>query len=181
MPYQPSIATGAAVWHNYWTDEGRITELLNAAFARAKAAGQLKSEQPPIFTVEAPRDPSHGDAASNLALTTGAGRRQAAARYRDIITHHLDLGDDDCEVTIAGPGFINFRLAPEYWHGRVASRRRAMATRFGIRRLATAAGSSTSSFSPPIRPDRLTVGHGRNAVLGDTLVAAIHQATGYPA
>ena len=63
----------------------RITELLGAAFARAKAAGQLKSEQPPIITVEAPRDPSHGDAATNLAMALARAEGKPPRAIAEII------------------------------------------------------------------------------------------------
>src|SRR5690348_14074581 len=96
----------------------RITELLNAALARARAAGQLKSDTP-AFTVEAPRDPSHGDAATNLALVLARAEGKAPRAIAAIILAHLEPGDDVSELKIAGPGFINFRMAPGFWHRRL--------------------------------------------------------------
>ncbi len=130
----------------------RITELLNAALARAKAAGQLKSEQA-SFTVEAPRDPSHGDAATNLAMVLARAEGKPPRAIAEIIRNHFELGDDVTEVTIAGPGFINFRLAPGFWHRRLMRAARAGRRNSGIRKLAAGA-RLMSSFFPRIRPDR---------------------------
>jgi arginyl-tRNA synthetase len=154
----------------------RITELLNAAFARATAAGQLKSEQAPIFTVEAPRDPNHGDAATNLALMLARTEGKPPRAIAEIIRANLDLGNDVSEVTIAGPGFINFRLAPGFWHRRLLQAARD-GDRFWYPQIGHGRKVNVEFLSAnPTGP--LTVGHGRNAVLGDT-IAAIHQATGF--
>ncbi len=154
----------------------RITELLGAAFARAKAAGQLKSEQPPIFTVEAPRDPGHGDAATNLAMVLARVEGKPPRAIAEIIRTHLDLGDDVTEVTIAGPGFINFRLAPGFWHRRLLQAARE-GDQFWYPQIGQGRKVNVEFLSAnPTGP--LTVGHGRNAVLGDT-IAALHQATGF--
>jgi arginyl-tRNA synthetase len=153
----------------------RITELLHAALAQARARGQLKSD-PPAFTVEAPRDPKHGDAATNVAMLLARGEGKAPALIAAIILANFEPGDDIAELSIAGPGFINFRMAPGFWH----------------RQLRAAAGLGVRFWCPQIGGGRkvnveflsanptgpLTVGHGRNAVLGDT-IAAIHQATGF--
>ena len=154
----------------------RITELLNAAFARAKVAGQLKSEQAPVFTVEAPRDPSHGDAATNLAMVLARAEGKPPRTIAEIIRSHFEPGDDVTEVTIAGPGFINFRLAPGFWHRRLMQAAREgdqfWYPQFGNGRRINVEFLSANPTGP------LTVGHGRNAVLGDA-IAAIHQATGF--
>jgi len=154
----------------------RITELLGAAFARAKTAGQLKSEQPPIITVEAPRDPSHGDAATNLAMVLARAEGKPPRAIAEIIRSHFDPGDDVTEVTIAGPGFINFRLAPGFWHRQLMRAARA-GDQFWYPQIGNGRRINVEFLSAnPTGP--LTVGHGRNAVLGDA-IAAIHQATGF--
>ena len=43
----------------------------------------------------------------------------------EIIRSHFDPGDDVTEVTIAGPGFVNFRLAPGFWHRQLMRAARA--------------------------------------------------------
>ena len=100
----------------------RITELVNAALDRARAAGQLKSDTP-VFTVEAPRDPGHGDAATNLAMMLARAEGKPPRAIAEIIRASFEGGDDVTEVSIAGPGFINFRMAPGFWHRRLTSGR----------------------------------------------------------
>jgi arginyl-tRNA synthetase len=152
-----------------------ITELLNAALERARAAGQLKSETP-AFTVEAPRDPKHGDAASNLAMMLARAEGKAPRAIAEIIKANFEGGGDVAEVSIAGPGFINFRMAPGFWHRRLlqAARQgdRFWYPQFGGGRRVNVEFLSANPTGP------LTVGHGRNAVLGDT-IANLHQAAGF--
>ncbi|MGH7917285.1 MAG: arginine--tRNA ligase, partial [Candidatus Binataceae bacterium] len=79
-------------------------------------------------------------------------------------------------VTVAGPGFINFRMAPAYWHEelrRLAALGPALVRpRLGNKRRVQVEFLSANPTGP------LTVGHGRNAVLGDT-IARLYEATGF--
>ena len=153
----------------------RITELLKAALERGRSAGQLKSDTP-AFSVEAPRDPNHGDAATNLAMMLARGEGKPPRAIAEIIRANFESGDDVAEVSIAGPGFINFRMAPGFWHRQLRRASRDGAVfwypRIGAGRKVNVEFLSANPTGP------LTVGHGRNAVLGDA-IAAIHQATGF--
>jgi arginyl-tRNA synthetase len=67
------------------------------------------------LTVEPPRDPSHGDIASNAAMVLA---KQAKRPPRDLAAHFAArlTGDPDvASVDIAGPGFINLTLRREFW------------------------------------------------------------------
>jgi arginyl-tRNA synthetase len=153
----------------------RITELLNAALAQARVRGQLKSETP-AFTVEAPRDPRHGDAATNLALILARGEGKPPAQIAAIILANFESGEDVGELSVAGPGFINFRMAPGFWHRRLREAAR-QGERFWYPQIGGGRKVNVEFLSAnPTGP--LTVGHGRNAVLGDT-IAALHDATGF--
>ena len=71
-------------------------------------------------TVEPPRDASHGDLASNVALALA---KQARRKPREIARMIADrLADHDAveSIEIAGPGFINLRLADGFWRDRLA-------------------------------------------------------------
>ncbi len=153
----------------------RITELLNAAVERARAAGQLRWDTP-AFTVEAPRDPNHGDAATNLAMVLARTAGKPPRAIAEIIRANFEGGDDVTEVSIAGPGFINFRMAPGFWHRRLREAARG-GERFWYPQIGRGRKVNVEFLSAnPTGP--LTVGHGRNAVLGDT-IAALHEATGF--
>ncbi len=149
--------------------------LLSNAIARANQAGKLKSTVAAV-AVEAPKDPSHGDIASNVALTLARAEGKPPRAIADIIKAHIDLPAEIEEVTVAGPGFINFRMAPEYWR---AELRRAATMGPAFVRPQIGAGRTVQvEFLSANPTGPLTVGHGRNAVLGDTL-ARLHDVTGH--
>src|SRR5882757_4447002 len=93
-----------------------IASTLSAAIARAHASGKLTSASATV-AIEAPKDPTHGDAASNVALTMARAEGKAPRVIAGIIKEHLETPPEVQEVSIAGPGFINFRMASSYWHG----------------------------------------------------------------
>src|ERR1700675_3861783 len=93
-----------------------IASILGAAIARAHASGKLTSASATV-AIEAPKDPAHGDAASNVALTMARAEGKAPRAIAGIIVDHLVQPPEIKEVSGAGPGFINFRMAATYWHG----------------------------------------------------------------
>ena len=69
--------------------------------------------------VEPPREASHGDAATNAALVLA---KQARCKPRDIaemLSPRLLARDEVVAVDIAGPGFVNLRLADGFWQNRL--------------------------------------------------------------
>jgi arginyl-tRNA synthetase len=153
----------------------RIASILNDALESACSAGLLKTATA-SFNVEAPKDPAHGDAATNLALVIARAEGKPPRAIAEIIKDHLKAGSDISEITVAGPGFINFRMAPEFWHGEL---RRAHAEGAAFWRPQIGDGRKVQvEFLSANPTGPLTVGHGRNAVLGDTL-ARLFEATGY--
>ena len=157
-----------------------IVSILRDAIGRARAAGQLTTEIPSIG-IEAPRDSAHGDVASNVALTLAKPERKAPRAIAAIIKSHVTLPAEVSEVSVAGPGFINFKMAPAYWHSEM--RRAASAGRAFWKpaawELRPGAGKKVQvEFLSANPTGPVTVGHGRNAVLGDT-IARLHEAAGF--
>ena len=157
-----------------------IVSILRDAIGRARAAGQLTSEIPSIG-IEAPRDSAHGDVASNIALTLAKPERKAPRAIAEIIKSQVTLPAEVSEVSVAGPGFINFKMAPAYWHseirraasaGRAFWKPRAWDLRPGAGKKVQVEFLSANPTGP------VTVGHGRNAVLGDT-IARLYEAAGF--
>src|SRR5437764_7002444 len=95
--------------------KANIIRLISEALARAHAAGQLKSAGAG-FSVDAPKDPAHGDAATNVALVLARSEGKPPRAVAEIVKANLQAGADVADVSIAGPGFINFRMAPTFWH-----------------------------------------------------------------
>jgi arginyl-tRNA synthetase len=152
-----------------------IASILGAAIARAHASGKLTSASATV-AIEAPKDPAHGDAASNVALTMAKAEGKPPRVIAGIIKEYLETPPEIQEVSIAGPGFINFRMASSYWHGEL---RRAAALGTAAVRPQIGNGRTVQvEFLSANPTGPLTVGHGRNAVLGDTL-ARLFEATGH--
>lgn len=146
---------------------GRATGVLDA---------DPRGESPEVQLV-ASRDAAHGDFASNAALMLAKRLRTAPRALAERIASAVEDPDGILEkVEVAGPGFINFSLAPRRWHAVVAE-----ALRLGRR-----FGHSTASHpervlvefvsANPTGP--LHIGHGRNGVVGDVL-ARLLEATGH--
>ena len=125
-------------------------------------------------TVEPPRDPSHGDLSTNAAMVLA---KQAGMKPRDLadrLAEPLAAYDHVSDVAIAGPGFINLRLAQDYWHAQLAEILRA-GTAYGESSLGAGESVNVEYVSTnPTGP--LTVGHARGAVVGDSLAGLLEKA-----
>ncbi len=125
-------------------------------------------------TVEPPRDASHGDLASNVALALA---KQAAMKPRDIaelIAARLKDHDAVEAVEIAGPGFINLRLSDGFWRDRLAEIL-AAGTAYGAS--AMGRGETVNVEYVSVNPTGpLHVGHARGAVFGDVLASLLEKA-----
>lgn len=117
-------------------------------------------------TVEPPRDPAHGDMATNAAMVLA---KPAGMKPRDI-ADKLAARLTDPRISaaeIAGPGFLNLRLSPTVWQGVVAS---ALAKGADFGRSAMGAGQKINVEFVSANPTGpMHVGHVRGAVFGDAL------------
>ena len=153
-----------------------------AAHIRAALAGlaDLPADFDPA-TVEVefqtPNNPEHGDLATNVAMQLAKPLRRAPRQIAEGIVAGFEADPKQVEaVEIAGPGFINIRLAKTYLTDGLAD----LLDRGADYGKTGAGGGQTAIVeyvsANPTGP--LTVGHGRNAVLGDT-VATLLEWTGY--
>src|ERR671921_839912 len=93
--------------------ERRVAEALD----RLAAAGSIPAGlDVGRVVVEPPRDPSHGDLATNAAMVLSKEARTNPRALADLLV--ADLQDDPrvTKVDVAGPGFINIRLDPQVLH-----------------------------------------------------------------
>lgn len=88
-----------------------LRDLIAAALARLRDASQLDVELPEI-TIERTRDRRHGDFACNVALALAKQARRPPRELAIEIIGALPACDALRRVEVAGPGFINFFLAP---------------------------------------------------------------------
>lgn len=148
--------------------EARIGEALEAM----KAEGALPADLA-IARIEAetPRDPTHGDIASNAAMMLA---KAAGMKPRDLaekLAAKLARVPGVAGVEVAGPGFLNIRFAPEFWqeHVRVILQQGA-----GYGRAAIGNGRSVDIEYVSANPTGpMHVGHCRGAVFGDALASLL--------
>jgi arginyl-tRNA synthetase len=156
----------------------QVVALFQQALARGAAAGRWPALATG-FTVEPPRDPRHGDFAVNAAmvLARAAGRppRELAQAIVEEV-RAVDAAGDVAALEVAGPGFINLRLATDVWYRALGEVERQGAA-FG--RSAVGRGRRVNVEYVSANPTGpMHVGHGRNAVTGDT-VARLLQWSGH--
>lgn len=94
-----------------------LKEMLSGAVAKAVKGGALPSvDEPSKFTVEVPADNKNGDFSTNIAMVNAKKFKMAPQQIAKVICEKLSLKGTFFErVEIAGPGFINFFLAKEFY------------------------------------------------------------------
>jgi arginyl-tRNA synthetase len=134
----------------------------------ADALEAFDLDEAPEIEIEKPNDPTHGDAATNLAMKLARPLRKNPRAIAEDLIKHLDYDDSRISgVEIAGPGFINFRFASDYLYD-VLDEIAKDPEHYG-KSDALSAERILVEFVSANPTGPLTVGHGRNAVLGDTI------------
>ena len=133
-----------------------------------KALSGLDISELPEIQLESPKVAEHGDVSTNIAMLLAKPLRQNPRAIAQQLLDAMPLDPQVLEaIEIAGPGFINFRFAKEY----VYQQLRAIikeGSDFG--KTASRKGQRVQIEFVSANPTGpLTVGHGRNAVLGDTI------------
>ncbi len=154
-----------------------IRTLLEEACARAAEDGLLPEGTLPDGTVEIPKDPANGDYAANHAMTGARSMHMAPRKIAEALTAKIDLnGSYFSSVEIAGPGFINFRLA-DRWYEEVLNTVMAEGNAYGQIDIGRGQKVMVEFVSAnPTGP--MHMGNARGGVLGDAL-ASVLQRAGY--
>jgi arginyl-tRNA synthetase len=126
--------------------------------------------------VEPPRDPSHGDLATNAAMVLAKPAGTNPRSLAELIGPKLETLPQVASVAIAGPGFINLRLNPDAWRDELRT----------ILREGEAYGASNVGKGQRVNVEYVSanptgplhVGHCRGAVVGDSL-ARLLEAAGF--
>jgi arginyl-tRNA synthetase len=128
------------------------------------------------IVVEPPRDSAHGDLSTNAAMVVAKPLGKNPRDVANALVEHFKHDTDVTSVEVAGPGFINFRLAAPIWHQVLRS----------IGQLGADYGRSTLGGGEAVNIEYVSanptgpmhVGHTRGAVFGDTL-ASLMAYSGY--
>lgn len=153
-----------------------LAQMLQRTVDSLVAQGRIPSGLPSI-AIEDPKDPSHGDFATNFAMVAARGAGLPPRALAELVAQTLEGEGHDliASVEVAGPGFINLRLRPE-----------AVATLAGdVSRDSLLAACKV----PPDRRQRvnlefvsvnpngpITIGSGRGAAFGSTLANVLEAA-----
>ncbi len=147
-----------------------MRELIERLVADALAAlppESLGGPLPAELGVERTRDRAHGDFACNVAMRLARAARCNPRQLAAQIVSALPASEYVAGAEVAGPGFINFRLAPAAWH-RELLQVHADGDRYG--RCDAGAGRRVLVEFVSANPTGpLHVGHGRQAAFGATL------------
>ena len=119
------------------------------------------------IAVEAPRDPSHGDLATNVAMVLAKPSGQNPRALAERIAEALRADPDVKAADVAGPGFVNISLDDRFWQDALAAMLSA-GTDYG--RSGKGAGRKVNVEYVSANPTGpMHVGHCRGAVVGDAL------------
>jgi arginyl-tRNA synthetase len=159
--------------HLFADFEQRITSVVRHVLS---AAPGLTSEALARISAEPPRDPAHGDVATNAAMVLAKPLGMKPRELALQLAVRLEADPDVASVQVAGPGFINLRLSDSFWAaelGRVLMAGSAYGHSDEGRGLAVNVEYVSANPTGPMH-----VGHCRGAVVGDA-IANLLAATGY--
>lgn len=147
---------------------GHIAAALDALESAGTLPGGLNRA---AVTAEPPRDPSHGDLATNAAMVLAKPAGTNPRQLAEALVGELSKVPVVSAAEIAGPGFINLRLAPSAW---LAELRAMAALGADYGRSTLGAGTTVNVEYVSANPTGpMHMGHCRGAVVGDALAALL--------
>ena len=153
----------------------KIAREITQALENARAAGALSFSELPAFVVETPREAAHGDFATNVALLLAKeARLNPRAVAETIAAHFHPQAAGVAELSIAGPGFINFCM-PALWQTGLLTEILAAGEKYGE----SDAGAGVKvqvEFVSANPTGELHMGNARGAAIGDSLASLLTMA-----
>ena len=157
---------------NLFTDYAAV---LKAALAELTDAGTLPTGLSHAnVTVEPPRDASHGDLATNAAMVLAKPAGMNPRALAEALVAALRTKPGIAAAEVAGPGFINLKLADSVWHAQINAMLGA-GSDYGRSTVGQAKRINVEYVSAnPTGP--MHMGHCRGAVVGDALAGLLEYA-----
>lgn len=149
----------------------QIAGLIDELVAAGALPGGLDLSR---ITVEAPRDPSHGDVTTNAAMVLAKPAQKNPREIATLLAAKAESLGGVTGVEIAGPGFINMRLSDDFWQTRLRD----------VLDAGVAYGDGTVGQGQKVNVEYVSanptgpmhVGHARGAVFGDALASLLDKA-----
>ena len=154
----------------------RIAVLVESALKAAAASQEILTSPLPDVIIGIPANPEHGDFSCNIAMQLAKGERKAPRQVAETVIRHIGENPLLSKCEIAGPGFINFFVAPAAWQQSLLEIELQGET-FG-RTTTGAAQKVQVEFVSANPTGPLHIGHGRGAAIGDSICRLL-QATGW--
>ncbi len=146
-----------------------------AALARLAEQGRLPAGlDTSKVTAEPPREAAHGDISTNAAMVLSKAAGMKPRDIAELLAAELRALPSVTSAEIAGPGFLNLRLADSIWYAQMAD----------LLRAGTAYGNSDLGHGKKVNVEYVSanptgpmhVGHARGAVFGDALAGLLEKA-----
>lgn len=153
----------------------QLEQLLAAAIAELKQNGTLPDDVAPRIQLDRPRDKSHGDFATNLALMLAKPAKANPRALAEAIIAALPENDIIAGADIAGPGFINFKVSQQQLLEQLEA---AYASAELNITKADTSKRVVIDYSSPNLAKEMHVGHLRSAIIGDA-VARVQEFLGH--
>lgn len=150
-----------------------LTEVIHAAAGKAAAEDLLKLEAMPAVVLEVPPQKEFGDYATNFAMQVAKAARTNPRAVAQIIVDRIEAPWIE-KMEIAGPGFLNFYLKPDWLYEMLGS-----ILKQGANYGRTTAGNGSRvqvEFVSANPTGPLHVGHGRGAAVGSALANLLDMA-----
>jgi arginyl-tRNA synthetase (EC 6.1.1.19) len=153
----------------------QLESLLGAAVATLQQQGTLPADVQPRIQLDRPRDKSHGDFATNLAMMLAKPAQMNPRALAEAIIAAIPDNQLLAKCDIAGPGFINFTISQQQLLDQLE--RAYSDSQVGIEPAAKAQ-TVVIDYSSPNLAKEMHVGHLRSAIIGDA-VARVEELLGH--
>lgn len=152
-----------------------LQNILRSALNKARDSGDIELSEVPSFTVEKPREARFGDFYTNLAMVIASKLTRKPRDVANLIKNNINgYSNLISKIEIAGSGFINFFMTPDFW---LEGLRDVISKDSGYGSLAIGRNEKVLVEFVSANPTGpLHVGHGRGAVIGDVLSNILRKA-----